>query len=68
MVIAVFGAGKLPTVLPSKALFTIAGSIVTAATVVAVVGTDELGAVKARPRLITYTFVIHTAPPAEAVV
>lgn len=60
-------AGKVPAVFPSKALIAIAGSIVTAASVEAVVGTDELRAVKPCPRLVAYTFVIHTAPPAEAV-
>lgn len=61
------GAGKLPAVFPSKALIAIAGSILAAASVEAVVGTYKLGAVKPCPRLVAYTFVIHTAPPAEAV-
>lgn len=63
-VVAVARTSELTAVLPSEAVITIAGSIDAASAIVAVIWTDELGAVKARPWMVANTLILHTSSTA----
>lgn len=68
MVITVVRTCEITTVFPSKAVFTVAGAIVTSSPVVTVIRTDEFGTVEARPWFVTDTLILHAASAAQTVV
>lgn len=68
MAVTVARTCEITTVFPTVTFFTVAGAVDTASTVIAVIRTDEFGAVKARPWLIANTLILHAASATQTVV